>query len=181
VTVQGDAALHSGGICGQDYGQGDWKMRALTVEELAFVSGGYGFEETVLDPIVVWAQRLRRNPSISGEDMALFGIDPMDFVRSELRGFNFDGGGSVSGFTGWFNSLSDGKKMEVIGASVALAGGIILLAGTAPQVAAAVGVIQAGTATAAATTVAWGVVTKFVVGVLSAGGGGIALAGMARG
>jgi hypothetical protein len=54
VTVQVDAALHSGGVCGQDYGQGDWKMRALTVEELGFVSGGE-------DWINVTAKRVNRD------------------------------------------------------------------------------------------------------------------------
>jgi hypothetical protein len=157
-------------------------VRALTMDEVNYVSGGTGFgEPTPTEVIVVVAKRILQNPSMSGADMALFGIKPMDFVRSELRGFNYDGDGSISGFADWFNSLSDGKKMEIIGASIALAGGITLLAFTAPQLVAAVTVLNAGTASAAATSAAWGVVTKFVIGLAVAGGGGIGLAGMARG
>lgn len=154
-------------------------MRALTMDELSFVSGGSGSDSTsVMETIIVWGKRNGVNFSGGGSGGG-GGGGSQNYAASDAMVADYDKL-PVSPIT-WWNQFTPGEQMEMIGGAIALSAGLAGVALTAPAVVTALGVLAVGTAGPAALAAAKTTVIAFVLSAIAAAGGATALAGMARG
>jgi hypothetical protein len=92
VTVQAVVTSRWGDGSDRFFGQGDWKMRALTMNELAFVGGGWDNTDDPLRP----GSGTKPIPGSDGDDQ--FGLwgDFKKAVKSFLSDIGIDVGAFVS-------------------------------------------------------------------------------------